>query len=154
VRMCSSNTSDILMRHVDRLETAGPLCSLDLKALEGQLADEVPWWNRIAPWFFFNDASVLARLARLDLDLELTAKLLDLRESRRRAGGEWPVSPKSIGDSRACPQVRWIYEVGSDGEMSIALDREKTWPDQMGTILPNRWTSRVPASSKPNSKPK
>ena len=38
--------------------------------------------------------------------------------------------------SSACPREHWVYEVSPEGAMTLALNREVTWPDLKGARLP------------------
>ena len=75
----------------------------------------------------FGDA--MSRLARLELDLELTARLLELRA----AGGDWPDDDRP---SRVCPEERWVVSAAADGRRTLALSRDVDWPDLRGARLP------------------
>ena len=50
-------------------------------------------------------SGVLERVARLELDLELTGKLLQARQWRAANGGQWPLALPEIGPSAACPRA-------------------------------------------------
>ena len=78
-------------------------------------------------------------MARLEIDLELTAKLLDLKAAREQNGGRWPSTLRGIEESAACPRARWIYETGGDGKMSLALDYHV--PSGTGIVLPTLYVS-------------
>ena len=81
------------------------------------------------------------RLARLEIDLELTVKLIDLRNERSEAGGRWPESVPGIERSSACPGDHWDYAVEPGGGMTLAFARQISWPNQAGVVLPTRFSA-------------
>ena len=83
----------------------------------------------------------LHRVARLELDFELTRKLIELEAARRGNAGRWTAAVPGVEDSEACPHDLWVYGVEPDGSMSIALSREVSWPDPRGLVLPTRFTA-------------
>ena len=137
-RWCLEDASERWRRHLERVAQVDSLCGPDLQALDRELLESTPWWNRISNSLYSNLAGSLSRVARLELDLELTAAILDL-ESRRREAGAWPAS-YPIETSSACPDARWRYALRDDGGFSLALDRKIEWAgEQMGVMLPTRY---------------
>jgi len=88
-----------------------------------------------------NLADVPYRLARLELDLELTVKLVDLRTARSEAGGRWPESVPGIDRSSACPEDHWDYTVEPGGGMTLAFARQISWPNKAGVVLHTRFSA-------------
>lgn len=132
VRLCGSDASTRWERHLAELSAVAALCDADLGRYEERLVDSIPWWNRLATHTTGSLLHSLDRVARLELDLELTERILSRKGTPRPPG-------RRLEPSRACPSLRWIDEAREDSTFSIALDGERTWPGQTGLILPNRY---------------
>ncbi len=140
-RLCLAHTSDEFRRRLKNLENVPALCDYDLSTRQADLAVPISRWDRVSGLVAGDFAGALDRLARLELDLELTAKLLELDQARSASGG-WPASSPSIEASRACPRDRWMYLVTPEGEMTLAFGRRPTWPgvEFKGIQLPTAFT--------------
>ncbi len=143
VRWCLTDVSERFRRRLDNLAAVRALCDNDLAARHADLNVAVPRWNLFGNWVVPNMGSAVDRVARLELDIELTTKLLEIEEARRANDERWPESPSGIEQSSACPDDSWIYEVTPEGTMTIAFSREISWPDQQGTILPTRFVAEA-----------
>jgi hypothetical protein len=127
-RYCAADVSNDYRERLVNLERLPAICDYDLSADRADLDVPIPFWNRIAPTLVpDNLAAVVDRLARLQVDLELTAKLIELGRARRTNAGTWPASLAGIERSEACPRDRWVYRVAADGTMTLALDRQLEW---------------------------
>jgi len=146
VRFCLAHTSDDYRERVTNLEAVGAICDHDLSARRADLNLSIPDWNLIAGLVVPSFGGIHRRIAQLELDLELTVKLIELEEDRRANGGAWPDAPQGVADSRACPGDRWIYEVSPEGEMTLTFSREISWPDLRGPRLPTRFEEGVRSS--------
>jgi hypothetical protein len=138
---CFADISDDYRRRLLELSERGPSCDYHLSDSDASLDIPAPFWNPFGDLVRPSFDGVLDRLARLELDLELTGRVLQLESTQ---WDEW------VEQSSACPRDSWRYEAGPDGSMSIAFSREISWPDQIGAILPTRFsveraTSPVPA---------
>ncbi len=139
VQYCLAEVSDDYRARVANLEKLEAIYDYDLASQHASLQVEVPRWNLVGGLVNPQIGDALDRLARLELDLELTVRLLDLEQARRDAGGVWPDSLPGGDASTACPRDRWVYEVAGDGSMTLALERETRWPKRHGG-LPTRFT--------------
>lgn len=81
----------------------------------------------------------IRRVDRLILDTELTGKILEVRELRRKLG-RWPREIPGIESSRI-RDAHWIYSVTPEGRMSIAISRPMQWGKTVGLVLPVRYES-------------
>ena len=140
-RYCLSDMSEDYRERVENLDTVAGICDYDLSRWQADLDVRVPRWNVIGGILQPYLDGTLRRLARLELNRELTVKLLELEAVRRADDGRWPVSMPGIEVSSACPREHWVYEVSADGAMTLALDREVTWPDLKGARMPTRFTT-------------
>jgi hypothetical protein len=132
-RYCLADASDAMRERVANLSRLDALCGVDLAAHDADLAIPLPWWNWLGGELVQNVADALDRLIRMELDLELTRKLLELESAEPR--------PVPASDpSQACPGDRWIYESASDGSVTITFGREMTWPGMAGAVLSNHFT--------------
>jgi len=68
------------------------------------------------------DATAIYRAARIEAELEATAKVLALKNERARLG-RWPPSLADAGASR-CADNHWIYSVARDG---AAMTLRMSW---------------------------
>jgi hypothetical protein len=141
VRYCLADISDEYRKRLANLERLRAICDYDLAARGADLNVPVPRWNLIAGIMTPTLDGTLRRLARVELDLELTSKLIELDLARRENGGEWPPVLPGIQDSVACPRDGWVYEVSPAGAMTLAFNREVIWPDTRGLKLPARFTA-------------
>jgi len=136
-RYCTADLSEAWHRRLVEISELDYLCDRG-----ADLDIPVPQWNLVGRIAVPGYSGLIERIARLEIDLELTAKLLELRSARDANGGAWVASLPGIESSRACPRDRWLYEVGPGGGMSIALDRAIEWADARGAVLPTRYVSR------------
>ena len=141
VRFCLAHTSDDYLERVTNLEAVGAICDHDLSARRADLSPSIPAWNLIGGHVFPSFSGIHRRIARFELDLELTLKLIELEQGRRASGGTWPDAPPGVTDSRACPGDRWIYEVSPGEGMTLAFSREIHWPGLKRPNLPTRFAS-------------
>jgi hypothetical protein len=142
-KLCLAEASDAYRIRMVNLARVNALCDYDLGAFEADLREiRLPAWNRLGGTLIPNIAGAVGRLARLELDLELTRKLLEAESARRANGGAWPESVPGIEASAACPADRWSYERTSEGGVEIAFSRPIAWPDHRGVVLPTRVSAR------------
>ena len=140
VRYCLSDVSDEYRRRLENLEDVPAICDYDLSARQADLEFSVPRWNVIGNLVVPNLGGTLRRLARLELDAELTLKLIELDRARRANDGVWPAALPGGDRSSACPRDRWVYRLSPQGEMTLAFDREIVWSQLRGSLLPTRFT--------------
>ncbi len=86
-----------------------------------------------------NTHGLFRRVDEFLLDAELTDKILQARQLRRRNGGQWPAAIPGIETTRY-PGARWIYSVSPTGVMTLELD-QNPYKDRGGFKLPLRFTS-------------
>jgi len=135
-RLCMADVSDVYRERLDNLDEVTAICDYDLSSQQADLEIPIPRWNILGGLVVPNLGNALDRLARLEVDLEFTARLLDLEQRRHGGEGEWPDSLPDGEASIACPKDRWIYDVTDDGTMTLALARELIWSDLRGHKLP------------------
>ena len=136
VKYCLADVSDDFHERLLNLDDVQAICDYDLSTWRADLNVPIPRWNAIGGIIVPNLGGALERLARLELDLELTVKLLELDAARRAHGGAWPELLPGSHVSRACPRDRWVYEATPGGGMTLAFSREISWPDLRGHVLP------------------
>jgi hypothetical protein len=139
VSYCLADVSDDYRERLHNLANVEALCDADLSVFGADLNVPVPRWNLIGQIIVPNLGNAIDRLRRLELDIELTGKLLQLDIERRANGGEWPTRRSSLEVSTSCPDDRWILRAGDDDSMTISFSREISWPEQIGTVLPTRF---------------
>jgi hypothetical protein len=136
MRFCLASVSDQMRERLDTLATAQALCDGDPAYHGADLKLEIPRWNFYGELIAPNLNDALLRVARLELDAELTARLLALEAARAAGGGDWPAPGPSIEASRCCPEERWDYRAEPAGTMTIAFSRDIAWPQPVGPVLP------------------
>ena len=135
-RYCTADLSEAWHRRLVEVSELDYLCDRG-----ADLDIPVPQWNFVGRIAVPGYSGVIEPVARLEIDLELTSKLLELRSARDANDGAWVASLPGIESSRVCPRDRWIYEVDPGGGMSIALDRAIEWADPRGAVLPTRFVA-------------
>lgn len=139
VKYCLADVSDDFHERLLRLDEVRAICDYDLSTWGADLNVPIPRWNAIGAMVVPSLGGALERLARLELELELTVKLLDLDAARRSNGGAWPEALPGGEISRACPGDRWVYETTPGGGMTLAFSRDIAWPDLRGQKLSARF---------------
>jgi hypothetical protein len=137
-RFCFATVSDEFRRRLDRLAEVEAMCWGRFADTGVDLEVPVPRWNLLGKLVVPYLGGAVERLARLELDLELSGKLLEL-EAARAGGGVWPPELPGIEASAVCPAERWVYRIEPDGGMTIAFSREHDWRNYQGPILPARF---------------
>jgi len=137
VRVCLADASERWRLRLARLQSVDALCDYHLPAHGADLEIELPRWNRLGGSVAPNLSNATDRVARLEVDIELTLLLLDRDQARRSDPEGWPGELPDEIVSAACPRDRWLV-AGTDRGVEVALSREVEWPGQMGSILPQR----------------
>lgn len=143
MRMCVDELGVAWRSRLENFARLDYLCDRDLHELDADLRLRSPWWNVLSD-MVPNLSGIPVRLARFELDLELTRKVLRLKAERDLRDGRWPDSLPGITVSSACPADRWTYRVEPDGAVSLAFSRPIEWPDPLGFVLPNRYEATAP----------
>lgn len=142
VSLCVTGVGDEWRRRLVQLSEVGSYCDRDLAAAAIDLELKPPAWNLLGRITFGSLDDVPRRVARYELDLEMTAKLLDLQRAREELGGRWPESLPGIEHSRICPDDSWLYEAVPGGEASLAFSRDVEWTGLRGIRLPLRYVAK------------
>jgi hypothetical protein len=130
-KFCLADLSDDYRRRLLSLADGGNSCDYYLVGRQESLDVPVPFWNIMGAMVQPSILGALDRLARLELDLELTVKVLAL--------GSEPWDER-MERSSTCPEDSWLYKTGPQGSKSITFSREISWPDQTGVILPTSFS--------------
>jgi hypothetical protein len=98
------------------LETSN-VCSFDEEAIAPSLR-QVAWWNILGQIAQPSFSSQWERAGRIMLELELTEKVLQVKEMAAKEGK----LPESLpnAESAVCPGYQWVYEVSGD-KSSLSL---------------------------------
>ncbi len=131
IRLCLADVTEESLRQMDKLTWVEDVCDPSARG-----ADESGFagWNRLAPLIVPNFGGISEGIARLELDLELTTKVLEARAARDTLGA-WPTE-LARARSETCPADLWVYEADPSGNASIRFHRDVNWADQSGTLLP------------------
>lgn len=99
------------------------------------------WWNPIGKIIYaivIPNGNEVKRGFRLDLESELTSKVLHLRAARL-ADGHWPAALPGI-ESSICKNEKWSYAVATDGSASLNFSGKPEWGKLKGAQVPLHWT--------------
>jgi len=124
-----------------RLDGAVALCDADPAAAGIDPEMHVPGWNLVGKLMLSDLSDTMRRLARYDLDLELTVRVLEIRARARSGNAQWPETLPGGERSTACPDERWVYRASPGREMSLALSRTPDWGDLSGLELPTSYAA-------------
>ncbi|HEY9650692.1 MAG TPA: hypothetical protein V6C95_08520 [Coleofasciculaceae cyanobacterium] len=94
-------------------------CSLSLDQSKPE-ADPA-WWNPIGQIATLSLPNLWLRAGRRMLDSELTQKILQVKALAVKLG-RWPQSVPNL-ESSICPGEKWLYQVLSDGTMSLTFSK-------------------------------
>lgn len=136
-RLCLADMSDAWRERLINLERVEALCDYDLAAQGANLNIPIPRWNAIGDDLVPSLAKAIDRLARLELDLELTRLIFEADVKRATHEDAWRASAPEFRTSRVCPRDEWVYTAG-DGNLHIDFSREIAWPEQRGPVLATR----------------
>lgn len=106
---------------------------------------KLSWWNptgKIIYAIAAPNGNEVARGFRLELESELTEKVLKLRAARQ-ANGNWPSVIPGI-ESSVCKNEKWNYAVTPDGSATLAFSGKPEWGTMKGAQVPLRWTEPPP----------
>jgi len=91
-----------------------------------QIDQTIAWWNIPGQIFVPSWLNQPRKATHYMLDLELTQKILQVKELAAKTG-KWPQSVPNM-ESEICPGVEWVYQVSPDGTtMSIYLSEQPEW---------------------------
>jgi hypothetical protein len=137
VKYCVSDVSDTWRQRIRNLERVDAICDYDLSGQNADLNIEIPRWNSLGGILVPNLAGAVHRLARLELDVELTRLTIEANRTLKANDGVWPAELNGRRASAACPADSWQVSVQA-GDVRIDFSRVIEWPDQMGPVLPTR----------------
>jgi hypothetical protein len=95
-------------------------CSLD--SGESKLEADTAWWNPIGQFAVSALPNQWIKGGKRMLDLELTQKILQVKALAVKLG-RWPESVPNL-ESSICPGEKWLYQVSSDGTMSLTFSKQ------------------------------
>ena len=91
-QLCLADLSDEWRERLVKMEQVDALCDRDLAPYGASLDIQLPRWNMVGDYYFPSLLGAIDRLARLELDIELTSLLIEADAERRDHGGTWPES--------------------------------------------------------------
>jgi hypothetical protein len=144
LRLSFAGAADTVLEMVRIAEAAGP-CPEGLGPKMVEAIGAIPKWNVLAKIAVPNINPSWGRAYRFQLDLELTEKILILKEARDKNGGAWPEAVPDI-ESSACPNGAWSYTRSPD-RVTLVYNRTPKFPDVKSTalVLPLRYEEVVTA---------
>jgi hypothetical protein len=148
LRLCLDDAAERWKGYLESVARTESLCEADLSRMDRELQESIPWWNLTAR-NLLPSGNGLERVARLELDLELTIRLLELETVRARTG-TWPKALPRGERSSACPGLTFVYDVAEDRTMTLALSMEPGFSQAPSgaLVLPTRYV-RIPQPNAP-----
>jgi len=137
-KLCLADVSEAWRERLVNLERVDAICDRDLAPYGAEMEITLPRWNKVGEMYVPNLVNAIDRMARLELDLELTRLVIEADTKRRANGGAWAEALTTELDCVACPDDRWSYSA-SGQRLEIALSRDVRWPGQKGPVLPTRF---------------
>jgi hypothetical protein len=125
------------------------ICQSDRINIDEQLA---AWWNPLGQIAAPSFLSQVTKAQKYMLDLELTQKILQVKEEAAKTE-KWPETVDNL-ESDICPGFTWVYQVAEDGTMSLSLSQEPDWQaDRLENNrgLPLTYRDRTISQSKPSA---
>ena len=138
VELCVRHARNRYQRSLRNLSQLEVLCDSDLPNRGAGFDIKLPRWNTFGKLMIIATDKSVERVAQMELEVELTSRLLELNRARRDLDGRWPTDLPGSEQSTACADDRWLYDVNLAGDMSIALSRELEWLDYK-YVLPVRF---------------
>lgn len=149
VRLCAANGAGTLLDMVELIRSSDP-CARDTKERVDAILKKTPWWNLFASIALSNLSSSWQRADRLQLDLELTDRLLKARMARDANGGRWPDILPGLEPS-SCKAERWSYTL-TPAQVILAFSGEFEPAAGHTLSLPLRYEEALfgPAAARPS----
>ena len=122
MKLGTIDASERWRRTILSLNEARAWCDPELRRSGIRLNIPVPWWNRIGAMLVPSIESTVKRVAHVQLQLEMSRKLLEIDAVRRKTG-RWPVLEEDALESEVCPGDRWLYEARGD-VATLRLNRQ------------------------------
>jgi hypothetical protein len=121
LRYCAADMGGLFLTEIQRLDALGPCASdAELNSISKGITADLPKWNLLVQVAYPNlGGSSRARPKQLKIQMELTDKVLQLRELKAQQGA-WPKEAPGIEKS-FCPKETWKYESTADGGMSLTF---------------------------------
>lgn len=118
-RLMATDYSDALRVAAGQLNRANP-CLLDMDAIDASAQASLVPWNVLGRETLPSLPRGWRSAVRVDLEVELTQKVLAARELRSPQGA-WPATLADL-ESRVCPGLRWRYSASGGGAAAIVFD--------------------------------
>ncbi len=136
VKLCIADYSAEALEEMVNLAQLDVLCDHDREQMDADLKFEFARWNLLSGMIAADLTGVVDRVARLEVDLEFTTRILEWRH----AGGALPAGETIRQPSAACPGDEWIYGVEPDGTRTVRLSRAPEWdPEGRPVLLPTEF---------------
>ncbi len=131
-RLSMADAGERFLAEVAEAQRLG-FCSADYPATLDRIARSTPWWSSIGRFGIVSLGRSWASMRQLQLDLELTRKLFEVRAARDPVSGAWPRTVEGIEKTR-CEGARWDYAVEEDGSAFLRYAGSVARPDRPGRI--------------------
>lgn len=121
-RLACSNYSDRMSRAAAELSQRD-VCPFDSAGFEQRFGGPLPKWTLLSQLEMWSISQAWSRVRRLLMDLELTEKILRVRQLQTESKQKtWPREIPGI-ETSICSEAHWVYRVAPDETMTLALDR-------------------------------
>jgi hypothetical protein len=123
VRSMILDYAEVMLEFISDLKKRDP-CS-PKKAIKdyNEIKKLFPTWNRVGPIAFTDPGQFWNREARLRLDLELTNKILEIKEELKKTNS---FKNSETFKSEICPGQSWNY-VSENNSYSLSFSKKVDW---------------------------
>jgi len=154
LRLCCAGAQDLLLQQIQRLRAAGP-CAPDAVLLKTGFAEaDVPWWNFVARIALPNMGASWGRAKHIQIQSELSRKVIALKTARNAAGA-WPPTIPGL-ETSFCTAEKYTYTVTPEGGAVLAFSGPKPSEEVMkGFKAPQEYREGPKKSpTSPGARPK
>ena len=123
-RLSAIDTYQATKKSIDRLKAQEQDACRSHTDTE-EFVPKVAFWNILGQIAGPNFANPIVKAEQAMLDRELTEKIV-LVKTMAAEQGQWPAALPLL-DSKACPGVKWVYQIADDDTMSFSLATEPVW---------------------------
>ena len=123
VRSMTLDWAEVMLQLITDLKTRHPCSPKKVIKDYNEIKKLFPKWNRVGPAAFTDPGGWWNREARLRLDLELTDKILQIKDQLKKTNS---LKNNETLNSEICPGQKWNY-VSNNDSYSISFSKNIDW---------------------------
>ncbi len=117
------NYAEVMLQFITDLKTRDPCSPKKVIKDYDEIKKVFPKWNRIGPVAFWDPGGWWNREARLRVDLELTDKILQIKEELKKTNS---LKNNETFKSEICPGQTWNY-ANESNSCTISFSKKVDW---------------------------